>query len=384
VSDGEAGDLRLAVLVETAPPLPYWSDAVAELVRRGVTVTLVSVHGRGPLHDLAEAAGARAVALGAGGVRGYPRAVVSLARELRRDRIELVQAVGAIPATLAGAATRLAGRGVPLFHRHHVIAEEPRPFVRAAAVLSRHTMAVSEVAARQAEAEGVDPVTICVAPNGVPKPRPVPDDEVAELRRSLGISAGAQTIVSVARLRPVKGIDVLLTAMGSLDPNVHLVIVGDGPGRDALEAAAPPSRVHFVGYRDDVAPWLALADVVAVPSRMESFGLVAAEALAAARPLVATRVGALADMLTGDETVALLVDPDDAEALATALHRVLADPGLAQQLGESGRALFHERYTIAAMVDSWMKCYAEALADDRLPKRRRSTRRARHGSSRMR
>lgn len=359
-------DRSIAIVVETAPPLPYWIGAIEELVGRGASVRLVSVHHRGPLHDAALATGAQIATLDAGRIEGYPHAVRRLRRLLGTDPVDLLHCVGPIPTIIGGLASRAPRRAVTLYHRHHIIGEEARLIPWLARHLASHTMTVSEAAARHAiEVDGIDPEHLCVAPNGTPRPRQVTPVERSMVRASLGVGPRERVVLAVARVRRVKGLDVLIDAMhlvaAESREKVHLVVVGDGPDRAELQRVAERAMgwsSHFVGYRDDVAPWLAMADVVAVPSRQESFGLVALEAMAAGRPVVASSVGALPEVLGGTGTLVPSADPG---ALAVALLAVLDDPGHASRMAASGNRRFESCYTIEAMVDGWLACYESAL-----------------------
>jgi glycosyltransferase involved in cell wall biosynthesis len=141
--------------------------------------------------------------------------------------------------------------------------------------------------------------------------------------------AGRRALV-VSRLAPEKGVDVAIDACRSA--GIGLVVAGDGPELEALRAHARGANVEFVGRVDDeaVARLRRRAAVALVPSRSaETFGLAAAEALAAGVPVVASRIGALPDLVDEDA----LVPPDDAAALAAALARVAGD----RRAGERGR-----------------------------------------------
>jgi glycosyltransferase involved in cell wall biosynthesis len=120
-------------------------------------------------------------------------------------------------------------------------------------------------------------------------------------------------------------------------PGATLAIVGDGPLRPELErlAADLQAPVIFTGVRKDARALMGAADVVVMPSRWEGLPLTALEALASGTPLVATSVRGLRELLTDGEN-ALLV-PEDSEALASAIHRVLDDRELAARLSEAGR-----------------------------------------------
>ena len=144
---------------------------------------------------------------------------------------------------------------------------------------------------------------------------------------------GTPLVLAVGRLHPQKGYDTLVRALPAW-PDAVVAVAGDGPLRDELAAAAP--GVRWLGRRDDVADLLAAATVVVLPSRWEARSLTAQEALRAGRPLVASAVGDVPD-LVGDGAV--LVPPDDSDALAAAVRRLLDDPAEAAAVAARGRAV---------------------------------------------
>jgi glycosyltransferase involved in cell wall biosynthesis len=215
-----------------------------------------------------------------------------------------------------------------------------------------------------AQREGVAGRHVTVTPNGISPLRPVREDEVVAIREEQDIPHGASVIVSVARFRPEKGLDMLIEAASRVArtmPVVHLVLVGDGPNREALKAHASRCAdlvVHFPGFRDDVAPWYSLASVVAMPSQREAFGLAAVEALAARRPLVATCVGGLPEIIEQGVS-GMLVPPNDPGRLATEITKLLKHPDIAGHLGANGYERYQAKFTLEAMVESWIAGYSE-------------------------
>jgi glycosyltransferase involved in cell wall biosynthesis len=144
---------------------------------------------------------------------------------------------------------------------------------------------------------------------------------------------GSPLVLAVGRLHPQKGYDTLLAALPSW-PEAVVAVAGDGPLAGELAAAAP--AVHWLGRRDDVADLLAAADVVVLPSVWEARSLTAQEALRAGRPLVATAVGGVPDLVRDG---AVLVPPGDPDALAAAVRRLLDDPAEAAAVAARGRAV---------------------------------------------
>ena len=221
-------------------------------------------------------------------------------------------------------------------------------------------IAVSDAVADTLIAQGIPAAKIAVIANGIDVEH-FAEDPPDALAWDLTIVHPEQFIVTcIARLSPEKGVDVLLGAAALL-PDVLFQIVGDGPQRAALMEKGF-SNVSFVGRVDDVRGPLFIADVLAVPSRREGQGIAALEAMAAGVPLVASRVGGLAGMLTDGET-GLLVPPDDPEALAAALSRLQNDSPLRERLTVAGRALVRERYDVRQMARAVERTYAAVLAD---------------------
>jgi len=168
-------------------------------------------------------------------------------------------------------------------------------------------------------------------------------------------------VLFVGRLEPRKGVDRLIQAMALVRlcvPDARLVIVGEGPDRSALAAAAHDASVNvtFAGrVSDDVLPaYYQGADVVCSPALGgESFGIVLLEAMAAERPIIATRIEGYAELIA-EAGCARLVGIDDPEALAYEIASLLRDPGLRRTLGARGAVLVrdYDWSTIAARLES--------------------------------
>ena len=220
-------------------------------------------------------------------------------------------------------------------------------------------VAVSPSVADSLAACGLPRAKIEVLPNGIDLERfgHAPDGR-AEARTGFGLTDSAFVVATAARLSREKGVDTLLSAAAQR-MGMTFLIAGDGPLFSALKKQAPVNA-RLLGRLEDVLPLLRAADVFAVPSRREGQGIAALEAMAAGIPLVASRVGGLADMLTDGET-ALLVPPDDPDALAAALSRLKSDVRLRTKLSANAAPLVREKYDVRAMLDSISALY-ESLA----------------------
>src|SRR3954470_4996769 len=195
--------------------------------------------------------------------------------------------------------------------------------------LSDRFLAVSELDARQmVSVERIDPAAIEVVRNGIPD---LPPGDGAAVRRELGIEEAAPVVGTVCVLRPQKAVDHLLEAAAVARrevPGLRLIVAGDGPQRAALEAQADRlglgQAVIFAGARRDVADLLAALDVAVLASDFEGTPLALLEYMAAARPIVATSVGGIPDVLQ-DGVTGILVPPRDVGELAGALVSLLRD-----------------------------------------------------------
>lgn len=183
-------------------------------------------------------------------------------------------------------------------------------------------------------------------------------------RASLDTPEGAPVALALARLHEKKGLDTLLDAAAKV-PGLYVWIAGEGPIEAELRAQCTrlglDERVRFLGWRNDRGALLAACDVVAFPSRYEPFGTVTVDAWAASRPLVAAdAVGPAA--YVKDEVNGLLIPKNDADALATALSRVISDRDLAAKLVAGGRASYEAQFTKSAFQRDSKAFYEKIVA----------------------
>ncbi|MEZ0240343.1 MAG: glycosyltransferase, partial [Chloroflexota bacterium] len=268
-----------------------------------------------------------------------------------------------------------AGRRRPLIvgtvHSSRVRSEEDRDLVRRLTPKVDHLIAVSRAIVRKIEDEGRVGAPISLIYNGVDLTRYAEPETCCTLHGEYPIPANAPIVGVVARLEPEKGHPTLLEAWPAvLDavPNAHLLIVGEGTERDSLEARAASlgieDSVTFTGRRDDVPAVTAALDVAVLPSYREAQGLSILEAMALSRPVVASAVGGIPEMIEHGRT-GLLVKPHDPHALAASIVRLLTDHPYADTLGRAGRDLVHERFCVELMVRAVETIYDEAVADER-------------------
>ena len=220
-------------------------------------------------------------------------------------------------------------------------------------------VAVSSSVADGLAACGIPRSKITVIPNGIDLDRfAAAHLDRAATRQGFGLPENAFVVGTAARLSREKGIDTLLAA-ASQRGGMTFLIAGDGPDQASLTKSAP-ANARLLGRLEDIRPLLAAADVCVIPSRREGQGLTALEAMAAGVPLVASRVGGLAEMLVDSET-ALLVPPNDPDALAAAQSPQQSDPPLRAKLAEAALPVVHARYALAPMLEAITAVYEEIL-----------------------
>jgi glycosyltransferase involved in cell wall biosynthesis len=206
-----------------------------------------------------------------------------------------------------------------------------------------------------------------VVPNGI---------DLDRFSRQLGVSGGSvpsglppdhPLVAMVATLRPLKAHDVFLraAALVSVDvPGASFVLVGEGPERERLEREAERlgmgEKVHFLGSRADVPEILSHVDVSVLSSHHETLSISILEAMAACRPVVATNVGLMSELVIDGET-GFLVDRGDFRALASAIVRLLKDRTLAARLGAAGRERVETQFSVDNMIAGMDSIVAEAL-----------------------
>ena len=192
------------------------------------------------------------------------------------------------------------------------------------------------------------PERVVTVLNGVGRTRRPGDG--AAVRRELGIGADERVVTMLTVLRPGKGHEEALAALPRIREaagDVRLLVVGDGPDRERLEAAATAlgPAVVFAGHRNDVMAILDASDVLLHPTHVDALPTALIEAGAAAVPVVATRVGGVPEIVDDGQTGLLVPAPPRAEDVAGAVVRVLADDALATGLAEAARRRYDETFT---------------------------------------
>jgi len=310
-------------------------------------------------------------------------ATIKLARLIRRERPQILHTHTAKAGTVGRVAALLAGSRRPpivvhTFHGHvlrgyfgRVRSLFFRLLERKLASISTALVAVSPQVRDDLVALGVAPrerfVVIRLGIELGDRVAPEQNGRV-ESRRYLGIPSDRFTVGWIGRMTAVKRTDDVLIAFKRLrDKGVDatLCMVGDGPDRGQLEDRAHELGIVrdtlFLGYQEDVAPFYAAFDALVLPSGNEGTPVSAIEALAAGRPVVATRVGGVPDVVRDGED-GFLVEAGATDDLADRLERLARDPKLRERMGAAGRERVLPRYAVDRLVDDVDRLYKSLLA----------------------
>lgn len=244
-------------------------------------------------------------------------------------------------------------------------------YIRLPGMSADRFIAVSDyVAARAIRTLSVLPNRIVRVWNGIPLPVVTPPGGI--LRKLANVDANRTLVVCCCRASAVKGVDYLLRAFDTLHKQIPagasrpvLIYIGDGPQLDELEnirnALSSRANIVFLGFRANASQLLMEADICVVPSVwQDAFPLGVLEPMAAGKPVIATMVGGIPEMIE-DGVTGILVPPADDRALASALTRLLTNPELAARLGAAARLRVAARFTpeqqIEALIEIVGRCF---------------------------
>jgi glycosyltransferase involved in cell wall biosynthesis len=252
---------------------------------------------------------------------------------------------------------------VSTVHSSRVRSASDRGTIRALTPEMDQLIAVSKAIERKLADEHRDGAPVRLIYNGVDLDRYDHQEPCCSLRDDYGMEPWSQIVGVIARLEPEKGHQTLIESWPIVlrdVPDAYLLIVGEGSERGALEGRAAAKRVAhrvvFTGRRDDVPAVTAALDVAVLPSRREAQGLSILEAMALSRPVVASDVGGIPEMIE-DGVTGLLVPHDNPRALAAAIVRLLTDHALADTIARQAHDLVHDRFCIELMVKQIEEIY---------------------------
>jgi len=331
------------------------------VAQRGHEVTIAAPR-ESRIHQAAGGYGVEAVAIpiarkSIGGLHG----MMGL---LRNRRFDVINTHSSTDSWLAAIAVSFLRQAPPIVRTRHISAPVPRNFAtrwlygRA----TRRIVTTGERLRLQViEETGTPPDHVVSIPTGIDLERFRPGPAAAA-RESLGMERDGAVIGIVATLRSWKGHTFLFEAFAGLaDRGTRLVVVGDGPQREALEALAKDlaiaDRVRFAGNQADVAPWMRALDLFCLPSYAnEGVPQALMQAMACGLPVISTPVGSIGEIVHDGDT-GRLVAPRDSEALRSAIGELLADPELRKRLGSSARTAALQRFGEERMVERMLEVF---------------------------
>ncbi len=304
--------------------------------------------------------------------------LASLARIIRRYRPDVIHSHQSKAGLLTRSAAMVASPSTARIHTFHGTvfggyfgSKSTQAIIRAERLLGWRThrvIAISELQRDELIAQRIAPPhRIAVVPLGIDLDRYSGLDRTAA-RSALGVPNDTIAVMSLGRLAPIKRVDRLIEAFATVTaahPAAHLYIVGDGAIRPDLERQTATlgldDRVTFVGRSADAPSWYAAADLVALTSDREGTPLSLIEAAAASRPVLATDVGGVRDVVA-DGITGFLVAPHDRVGLAARLSSLLSDASVRATLGAAAfRAA--ARFDATRLVDDLDGLYREVLAE---------------------
>ena len=304
-----------------------------------------------------------------------PLAWWPLFRTLRRERIDVLHTHAFGQNAWGSVIGRLARVPVVIAHEHNwaFTGRALRPFIdrELIARCADAMIVVSwEARRRMIEIERISPQRLVRLPNGI---RALPPGDGRAIRAELGIGTDDPVIGTVCIMRPEKALDVLVRAAALVMtdfPRLQVVIAGDGEDRARLETVIDQleleERVHLTGARTDVPNILAAIDVAVLSSDYEGSPLSVLEFMDAGKPIVATRVGGVPELID-DGVQGALVPPGDVAALAAAISAVLRDPHGASEMGARARERCRREFSLDSTAERLQRLY------EQLHSRRRAT-----------
>jgi glycosyltransferase involved in cell wall biosynthesis len=334
-------------------------------LRRRAHATSLVVPPRSALGERAERAGIPVVWIAMPWAL-EPRAVARIARRLRREHVQVLVTHSSMDGWTAGLAARLVG--VPVVRMRHLsVPVQANPFSRIVytALCDRIVTTGEAIRTLLVERVRVPPSKVVSIPTGVDLEEFHPSRvDPLRLRKELGLNQTTSLLGMVAVLRSWKGHLVFLQALRRMHekhPDVQAVLVGDGPFRsviqDAIRCHGLESHVHLLGHREDVAETLSALDVVVSASTAaEGIPQALLQALAMRRPVVASDVGGIPEVIRPGDT-GWLVPPGDPQALCQAILQALAEREEGQRMGERGRKMVEAEYSLERMGERMETLY---------------------------
>ncbi len=309
------------------------------------------------------------------GLKGYynPLRIAALARIMKKENFHIIHTHGYFAGTFGRFAAILAGIPVIIAHVHSTYYDYGKRNLLIERFLSSFTdriVCISQAVERFVTVnEKIRKERTCMIYNAVTSPdKLLNDQQRKKMRASLGFDAEAIVIAVVASLTVNKGHGILLTAFKKIfisHPSVRLLIVGDGPLREQLEASTRQLMVDqvvvFTGIRKDVFDLLQISDIFVLPTQIrEGLGVALIEAIAVGLPVIGTNIGGIPEVIE-DGANGILVSPVNSEELAQAFEKLIDDKELRSSMGFRGRQIYEEKFTIVRMIRQIENLYEHLL-----------------------
>jgi glycosyltransferase involved in cell wall biosynthesis len=375
---GDAEGRRPSVLfmcpnLDTGGAERQWSSLIPGLRDAGLAVSVLTLDGRGVFfEELARAGIPTAYAdlrhrADIGGLRRVQR----LARRANPDVIVTrslnANVLGHALARRLGCGHLIAEHLGPRSQSFRPLRRHQRGLERVLRPRARRVVAVSAGQTDELVASGYRRDRIRIIPNGVADDPRVRSRE--RVRAELDVPGDAFLAVMVAALRPEKRAEAFVAAVAAAaaaDSGVCGMVVGDGPEAPlvARRAAADDGVVRMLGYRDDALDIINASDALCLTSAVEAMPMTALEAMSVARPVIATAVGGVPEVVEHERT-GLLVSGDRPDAVASAILALARDRAWAAELGAAGRDRQQRLFSVAAMIDGYRTVLAEVAGDAR-------------------
>jgi glycosyltransferase involved in cell wall biosynthesis len=293
---------------------------------------------------------------------GSIRKIKNLIRELHVEVLHTHSSVDSWAGGLAGRWAR-----VPVLVRtRHISVRVKRPWLNRIYYLPDAVITTGEHIRRELlQTHKIPSERIVSIPTGADMGRFHPGPPDLDLKKRLGLPIGSPVITLVAVLRAQKRHEMVIGAAAEVlqvFPQARFIFVGDGPGRDRVEQeiknARLESQILMTGYREDIPAILSFTDLGIISSVAEGIPQFLFQIMAMGKPVIATEVGGIPEIVTSGVT-GVLIPPEDSAALAKAIIKVLGDPESARRLGEEGRRLVEREYTVEKMAEKVYRVYQQ-------------------------
>lgn len=296
-----------------------------------------------------------------------PRALIKLISLIHRERVNIVNTHSSKDSWLASLAARLATRAKVIRTRHVSIPIPRHPFNIVYKLPHRIITVSNYVRETMIQKNRIKPEKIVSIPTSVDLGRFDFTIEGAKVRKEWGIEPDTPLVGIIAIIRSEKGHGYFVEAAERLlkvRPEARFLIVGNEPKGNTIarriKALGLEKEIIMAGLRDDIPQILAAIDIFVMPSLREALGTALLQALAMKKAVVATRVGGIPEVIIHNQT-GLLVPPADGEALSRAILELLEDREKARRLGENGRRLIEEKFSLEIMLERMEALYRDLL-----------------------